>query len=142
MKTDAEVRLLMRERAKGKTQEQAAARAGMSVRTAGKYERAGALPPRVEAELLRIAQEALANVRRHAHATQVAVLFRTTPEEAILTIRDNGLGFEPRRPVEGHHGIVGMRERAKLLGGRLRLTSHPGRGTTVTVRVPLAEGAP
>jgi two-component system NarL family sensor kinase len=96
-----------------------------------------ALPPRVEAELLRIAQEALANVRRHAHATEVTIALRTNPRSARLTVRDNGRGFDPGALREGAHGIVGMRERAKLLRGRLRVESRPGEGTSVSASVPL-----
>jgi two-component system NarL family sensor kinase len=96
------------------------------------------LPLRVEAELLRIAQEALANVRQHAHATAVEITLRATDQEASLVIADDGAGFDARRVADGRHGIVGMRERAKVLGGRLRVASQPGRGTKVTARVPLA----
>jgi two-component system NarL family sensor kinase len=119
------------------------------------------LPLRVEAELYRIAQEALANVRQHAHAATVQVVLRSTPQGVLLSIRDDGVGLAlgqsslPPRTGEGpgvgdsshaidgrgvgdrgHHGLVGMRERARLLGGRLRVTSRPGHGTTVSVRVP------
>src|SRR5207302_7875668 len=89
---------------------------------------------RAEAELYRIVQEGLANVRRHARATEVEIVLRTTAREVILAIRDNGIGFEPRREARDHYGIVGMRERAKLLGGRLRVGSRPGIGTTLTAR--------
>ena len=96
-----------------------------------------ALPLRVEAELYRIAQEVLANVRAHARATQVEIALRTTPKGVQLWIRDNGVGFKPGHESEDQHGLLGMRERAKLLGGRLRVASRPGRGTRVTARVPL-----
>ena len=92
---------------------------------------------RVESELYRIVQEALANVRRHARATEVEIVLRTTARELVLAVRDNGVGFEPRREGQDRYGIVGMRERAKLLGGRLRVGSRPGNGTTITARVPL-----
>ena len=99
------------------------------------------LPLRVEAELYRIAQAALANVRQHAHATQVEITLRTVPPTepttVLLAIRDNGAGFAPGGVGDGHHGILGMRERAKLLGGQLRVTSRPGHGTTIGARVPL-----
>jgi two-component system NarL family sensor kinase len=97
------------------------------------------LPLRAEAELYGIAREALANVRRHARATEVRVVFRATPREAVLAIRDNGIGFEPSGDAEGHHGLVGMRERAKLLGGRLTVSSQAGRGTRVVARVPRSQ---
>ena len=97
-----------------------------------------ALPLCVETELYRIAQEALANVRTHAAAREVTVTLRITPRTAYLSIRDDGQGFDPRLVGEGHHGILGMRERASLVGGRLRLNSRPGGGTTLQVAVPLA----
>src|SRR5262249_10529440 len=75
------------------------------------------LPLRMEAELLRIAQEALANVRRHAHATEVRILLRLNTEAARLSVRDNGRGFDPGAPRQAGHGILGMRERARLLQG-------------------------
>jgi two-component system NarL family sensor kinase len=95
------------------------------------------LPLRVEAEIYRIAHEALANIRRHAGATEVEIVLRGTPREIVLAIRDNGVGFEPRRVAAGHHGILGMRERARLLGGQLRVGSRSGKGTSITARVPL-----
>ena len=66
-----------------------------------------ALPPRVEGELYRIAQEALANVRRHAQATRVEIVFPASPREAVLTVRDDGAGFDPRRGGQGRHGLLG-----------------------------------
>jgi two-component system NarL family sensor kinase len=101
------------------------------------------LPLRVEAELYRITQEVLANVRSHARASQVEITLQPAGQDVLLSIRDDGVGFDPGRETEGHHGLQGMRERAKLLGGRLRIASRPGRGTRVTARVPLgpARGA-
>ena len=95
---------------------------------------------RVEGELYWIAHEALANVRRHARATEVEIVLRGTAREIVLAIRDNGVGFEPRRVGVGHHGVVGMRERARLMGGRLRVGSQSGSGTSITTRVPLHHG--
>jgi two-component system NarL family sensor kinase len=97
------------------------------------------LPPAVEAEMFRIAQEALTNVRRHAHATEVGVTLRTMPRRVRLSVRDDGRGFSPEAVAEGRLGLVGMRERAQVLGGRLRVRSAPGRGTTVTVSAPLGD---
>jgi two-component system, NarL family, sensor kinase len=96
------------------------------------------LPLRVEAELYRIAQEALANVRRHAHAHEVTIALDGDARSVRLAIRDDGQGFAVRGAGRERHGLVGMRERAKLLRGRLRVESRPGRGTTVRVVVPLA----
>ena len=104
----------------------------------------GSLPLRAEAELFRIAQEALTNVRRHAGATEVHIRLSANPRRATLSIADNGRGFRHRAAAEpstaaeaARHGLVGMRERAALLGGTLRLASRPGAGTTVTASVPL-----
>ena len=99
-----------------------------------------ALPLRVEAELFRIAQEALTNVRRHAGATEVAIELRAGPEGVRLTVRDDGRGFAARARYEGRYGLLGMRERARLLGGSLRVASRPGRGTTIRVAAPAPEG--
>lgn len=97
-----------------------------------------------EAELLlfRIAQEALRNVWRHSQASRAWVTVEFNDGKTILTIRDNGKGFElPQRVSDlasaGKLGLAGMEERARLLGGRLTLRSELGRGTTVTVEVPI-----
>jgi signal transduction histidine kinase len=96
---------------------------------------AGRLPGVVAAELLRIVEEALHNIQKHADATRIRV--RVTPAEGGLavSIEDNGRGFNVHRPQAGH-GLPGMRERAALLGGRLDVRSAPGDGTAVTVRLP------
>jgi two-component system, NarL family, sensor kinase len=105
--------------------------------------REGELPLRVEAELFRIAQEALANVRRHAKATRVTLALQAVspsaerPDRVRLFVHDDGRGFDARKTREGSQGIVGMRERAQSLGGSLRVRSQPGRGTLVTAEVPL-----
>jgi two-component system NarL family sensor kinase len=99
------------------------------------------LPQRVELELYRIVQEALANVRRHARATEVEIVLRGGPRTVRLAIRDNGSGFDTAAIPAGHHGIVGMKERARLVGSRLRVASRPGSGTAVTVTVPRGEDA-
>src|SRR5439155_5701409 len=104
-----------------------------------------ALPLRVEAELFRVAQEALANVRKHAHAKEVELSLQADPGRVRLSIRDDGRGFnrQPGGAEDGSYGLEGMKERARLLGGTLRVRSRPGRGTTVTISAPLpAEQAP
>jgi signal transduction histidine kinase len=98
------------------------------------------LPLRIEADLYRIATEALTNVRKHAHASLVEVALQPSEHEIQLSIHDDGRGFDRREITQGdHHGMIGMRERARLLGGHLRVASRPGRGTTVTARVPLPD---
>ncbi len=104
-----------------------------------------ALPERVEAELLRIAQEALTNVRKHAGAEEVQITLGRTGRRVLLTIRDDGRGFTPGRAgARGRHGvgILGMRERARLLGGSLRVASRPRRGTRIVAAIPLRETTP
>lgn len=94
--------------------------------------------PDARATLYRIAQEALSNARKHAEADLVEVSLRAGPEGVILRITDDGIGFDPSRVVrleEGHLGLTTMRERAALAGGRCRIESAPGRGTTVEVRI-------
>lgn len=93
-----------------------------------------ALPLAVEAELYRIAEQALANVRQHAQAKRVDVSLKCAKNNATLTIRDDGIGFDSRRVPDDRHGIRGMRERAKLAGGTLKIESIDG--TTIVVRVP------
>ena len=102
------------------------------VRTAG----GRPVPQALEAELFRIGQEALTNVRRHANATEAAVTLSSTSRGVRLSIHDDGKGFAPREVPAGRLGLVGMRERAELLGGRFLVSSSPRRGTTVTVAVP------
>ncbi len=95
------------------------------------------LPLTVETELFRIAQEALANVQAHAAAQQVRLALRRTRRGVSLSIHDDGQGFDPQAVGQGHHGLIGMRERAGLVGGRLRVQSRSGKGTTVIAFVPL-----
>ena len=95
-----------------------------------------ALPLPVEAELYRIAEQALANVRQHANARSVRLALRCTASGTSLTIADDGAGFDVRRIAEGRHGIEGMRERARVAGGTRNVASSKTKGTTVTVKVP------
>lgn len=101
------------------------------------------LPLRIEAELYRIVQEALNNVRRHASATQVTIILHADSSTVGLVIRDNGIGFQgaasQRDDSRQHFGITGMRERTKLLGGQLRVRSRQGQGTTIRALVPLPD---
>jgi PAS domain S-box-containing protein len=99
------------------------------------------LPPETEITLFRIAQEALVNVAKHARATEAVVALKADPDRVVMTVSDNGRGFDAaeRSPDAALHlGIVSMRERAEAIGGRLRVESVPGRGTRVTVEAPRA----
>jgi len=87
--------------------------------------------------LLRIAQEALANVRKHASATAVEVALSKSDGGTLLTVRDDGCGFDASAPEEpGHLGLALMRERASITGGWCSIESEPGHGTTVRAWVP------
>ncbi len=94
------------------------------------------LPPNVEVGLYRVGQEALNNVARHAGATRADVRLVLTPEEARLAIEDDGHGFDPSAVPTGRHGIVGMRERAQVLGGDLSVSGGT-EGTRIEATVPL-----
>ncbi|MCB0022045.1 MAG: sensor histidine kinase [Caldilinea sp.] len=98
------------------------------------------LAPEVELALYRIAQESLNNARRHASATQVEVTLTFQPEQSKLTICDDGVGFEPALTSAdftrgGHFGLMGMRERAQLVGANLQIATLPGQGVAVSVTV-------
>ncbi|GIU93908.1 MAG: histidine kinase [Gaiellaceae bacterium] len=94
------------------------------------------LPAEVETTLYRIVQEALTNVTKHARAERVSVLLTGKGKAVIVVIEDDGVGFDPEEPGAGL-GLAGMRERLALVGGRLRLETAPGRGTTIAAEVPL-----
>jgi signal transduction histidine kinase len=93
------------------------------------------LPGEVETTLFRIAQEALTNVVKHAHARNVTVLLTRREGTAAVVIEDDGRGFDPEHVDSDGIGLVGMRERVALLGGRLRVESSPGSGTTISAEV-------
>jgi signal transduction histidine kinase len=88
--------------------------------------------------LLRMTQEALRNVERHAHATRVVVRLQTTNTHLELRIEDNGIGFDPQAHRPGHFGLVGLREQAELIGAELRIDSKPGEGTAICVSLKLS----
>jgi len=99
-------------------------------------------PPETELVLFRIAQEALRNVWKHSEASRAWVTVEFGDDKTVLTVKDDGKGFElPERvedlAVAGRLGLVGIQERAQLIGGRLTLQSGLGKGTTVTVEVPV-----
>ncbi|MEA3197787.1 MAG: hypothetical protein QOF32_1839 [Gammaproteobacteria bacterium] len=89
--------------------------------------------------ILRMAQEALRNVERHAQATRVVVRLQSTNDaHLVLRIEDNGIGFDPHALHPGHYGIVGLREQADLIGAELRIDSRPNEGTTLCVSLGLS----
>ena len=95
------------------------------------------LPVAIEAGLYRVAQEALANIVSHAHATGADLHLLVTLETIQLTIQDNGCGFAPEAVTPNRYGLTGMNERVRLLGGQLEIQSAPGAGAKVVVIVPL-----
>jgi signal transduction histidine kinase len=97
-----------------------------------------ALAPRVQVELLRIVSEAFTNVHKHADATTVRIAAEVDRGELVITITDNGRGFEPDEAFDQGLGLRGMRERARLVSGSLLVMSELSGGTTVEVRVPVA----
>lgn len=96
------------------------------------------LPPRLEAGLYRIAQEALNNIRNHAQASRVNIELLVTPHQLTLTIEDNGRGFDLDHIPPDRFGLTGLNERARLLGGTFGLESGLGEGTRVEVAVPIS----
>jgi two-component sensor histidine kinase len=94
------------------------------------------LPPAVAEALYRVAQEALHNVARHARATRVDVKLHCLPEQATLTVRDNGVGFDTNEASSGF-GLANMQERVLDLGGRLTVESRPSIGTRICAEVGL-----
>ncbi len=99
------------------------------------------LPPATELQLLRIAQEALTNVRKHANATQVWIRLQHQANHRLtLTIADNGSGFNPANPQSrGHIGMSTMRERAQSQHGELAIVTAPRQGTQISVTIPLKD---
>jgi PAS domain S-box-containing protein len=104
-----------------------------------------AIPPvnaAISTAAYRIAQEALTNVARHANATRSNVALRRNHDALVLTVSDDGCGFVlPALDETQLLGLVGMRERAALVGGKLQVESQPGRGTRVVFTVPLSDGS-
>lgn len=101
----------------------------------------GALPPGAQQALFRAAQEALANIGRHARATSVTVGLATIGDSVELTIHDNGAGFDPATVTPGM-GTENIKARIGEVGGRLLLHSKPGRGTTIAFSIPVDVNPP
>ncbi len=99
----------------------------------------------VETTLYRIVQEALTNVARHAHARNVSVVLERGPDAVAVIIEDDGEGFDVESVSSnglGRYGLVGIRERAALLGGTATIESSPTSGTSVFVSLPLRRQSP
>lgn len=99
------------------------------------------LSPEQELTAFRVIQESLQNVQRHARSNRAWVRISVHEDELVVIVRDDGQGFSPaaaRTTAFGGFGLSGMRERAEVIGGRLSVWSEPGRGTTITLVIPLA----
>ncbi len=99
------------------------------------------LPADVQLLLFRIAQEALSNIRKHSQASEASVKIEFAADRVRLTVSDNGIGFAITGRLDGlasngKLGIMGMYERARLLGGSFSVQSEPGNGTQVITEVP------
>jgi two-component system, NarL family, sensor kinase len=112
---------------------------GVEVDSEGFDRTTGKLPPAVEVGLYRIAQQALANVVRHAGPARAVIRLTVSPEEARLRVEDDGVGFDPTARPADRFGVIGMGERARLLGGSLTIETAPGSGTAIDVVVPLGQ---
>jgi two-component system NarL family sensor kinase len=113
---------------------------GMRAKTS--FEVIGSSPPppiRIATGLYRIALEAITNIRKHAQAKEVQVQLILMPERIRLVIEDDGKGFDPQAAVEGHFGLIGLKERTKLLNGKIDIVSCEGSGTVIEVSVPLEQ---
>jgi signal transduction histidine kinase len=103
------------------------------------------LSPGIEREILRVAQEAIHNVEKHAAAHHLSVRLDYGPAEIALEVRDDGRGFtisEETASAPGHYGFTGMRERTAAIGGTLEVTSEPGAGTSVRLHAPTPKEDP
>ena len=95
------------------------------------------LPSEVETVLYRIVQEALTNVVKHARASRISILLTDKDGAVAAVVEDDGLGFNPKATGDSGLGLVGMRERVGIVGGRIQIESAAGAGTTVVAEVPL-----
>ena len=100
----------------------------------------GRLAPEIETACFRIVQEALTNITRHARATRVEIDLYQDGDKLVLSVQDDGCGFDPARVraqavAGGSVGVLGMQERAMLIGGQLDIASARGQGSAVRLRV-------
>ncbi len=96
-------------------------------------------PPTVQAQLIRIVQEALSNIRKHANAHAVTIVGCQDEKIVLIEVRDDGVGFLPEQVNDSsRYGLRGMRERAEMIGADFQITSQPGLGAVVSLRLPAA----
>jgi GAF domain-containing protein len=133
----------LREAAEGLTREYGASTAPgqrpISISVDVGDEASTAVPAERRSELVQVLREAIANVMRHAQATGVTISGRVERGQLVLAVADDGVGFDVTAgSTEEHHGLRNMANRARLLDGHLQIDSAPGRGTTITIVVPLS----
>jgi signal transduction histidine kinase len=95
------------------------------------------LPPEAEIALFRIAQEALNNIAKHARATRIMIELHVAGTNCVLSVSDDGAGFDPQALLQRGHGLTMMRERAQSVGGHLEVRAAPGKGTEILIRMHL-----
>jgi signal transduction histidine kinase len=117
-------------------------RFGIRVEFTFEGEHTARIAPRTQAEILRITQEALTNVARHADATLVGVYLALTDDQITLRVADNGHGFDVAAVGSKSYGLASMRERAAIIGGQVRIASRPETGTRVILTAPFAPSTP
>ena len=100
------------------------------------------ISPDSERAVYRLVQECLTNVAKHSGASRASVRVRRSPDNVAVEVEDDGCGFEVERPAADGFGLIGMRERATMAGGTLRVASTPGEGTTVRATVPVRQPEP
>ncbi len=100
------------------------------------------LPGAAGEHVLRVVTEGLTNIGRHAQAEHAWLDARTTGDELVVELRDDGRGFDPAAIPAGHYGLLGLRERARLASGTLDISSAPGKGTVLKLCLPLGENVP
>jgi two-component system sensor histidine kinase DegS len=98
------------------------------------------IAPAKQVALYRLIQEVLNNIKKHAKANTIKVAFSHHGTELVITIQDDGVGFNPNDIPPGHYGLIGMKERAAYLGGQLDIDSVIGQGSTFVIRVPVYNG--
>jgi signal transduction histidine kinase len=100
------------------------------------------LSPSKQLTVYRLVQEALTNIGKYARASRVDVALEMRAGRAMVSVRDNGKGFDPNQPSSGSHGLLGMRYRIEAEGGRMNLTTAPGKGTLIEATLPEEAAAP
>jgi signal transduction histidine kinase len=98
--------------------------------------------PSLEVAVFRIVQEALTNARRHGRCDRVRIDLSRLDGTIRVEVRDWGVGFDPATVTENQFGLEGIRERARLLGGRANIDAAPGKGTCVMVELPIVKELP